>query len=537
MRMKLNTVLLLAAIAIFLLNFGICITTYVSIQGVETIRKSLTEENEHERLSAESRYHIVQVQQFLTDASLTKEQGSISEAIENAKLFEANLDRMVEIRPADHDDIEKIRALERKVTEVGLEMTTAYWRNGKEAGDAIMKRPKTGLDDRSKELADALDRIGTKAKSAQAESEQVLANRLANFKGSNLIISGASSAVSILAFWFLFLKLRPLLGIATRLQLNSNELKMTVGKLNITVTDLSSASAHQSSATQQTAASLEEIRAMVDRTSENSERMRATSQKSQTFVSDGKQALDRVVRKLNKIDSETRELVENVQSGNREVSGIVTIISEIGAKTKVINDIVFQTKLLSFNASVEAARAGEHGKGFSVVAEEVGNLARMSGEAAKEISQMLELGIEKVETIIKQSNGKVEKSIELNRNTIAEGVESAEKCQENFDQIVGQVDEVGRASEEIRLAIEEQSKGLTEIGLAIETLESATTQNVTTSESVTKSGHGISDSVGQLEVSIAEISAMISGQKAQAQVLSLDGQDGESSARELREAS
>ncbi|MBC7465119.1 MAG: hypothetical protein H7256_03945 [Bdellovibrio sp.] len=50
-------------------------------------------------------------------------------------------------------------------------------------------------------------------------------------------------------------------------------------------------------------------------------------------------------------------------------------MEEIGNKTKVINDIVFQTKLLSFNASVEAARAGEHGKGFAVVAEEVGKLA------------------------------------------------------------------------------------------------------------------------------------------------------------------
>ena len=74
----------------------------------------------------------------------------------------------------------------------------------------------------------------------------------------------------------------------------------------------------------------------------------------------------------------------------------MVLISEIGNKTKVINDIVFQTKLLSFNASVEAARAGEHGKGFSVVAEEVGNLAHMSGNSAKEITQLLESSINRV---------------------------------------------------------------------------------------------------------------------------------------------
>ena len=60
-------------------------------------------------------------------------------------------------------------------------------------------------------------------------------------------------------------------------------------------------------------------------------------------------------------------------------------MEQIKDKVNIINDIVFQTKLLSFNASVEAARAGENGKGFAVVAEEVGNLASVSGKAANEI--------------------------------------------------------------------------------------------------------------------------------------------------------
>lgn len=55
----------------------------------------------------------------------------------------------------------------------------------------------------------------------------------------------------------------------------------------------------------------------------------------------------------------------------------------------MINEIVFQTKLLSFNATVEAARAGENGKGFSVVAVEIGKLEQISGNAAKEISELL----------------------------------------------------------------------------------------------------------------------------------------------------
>jgi methyl-accepting chemotaxis protein len=77
-----------------------------------------------------------------------------------------------------------------------------------------------------------------------------------------------------------------------------------------------------------------------------------------------------------------QELKENLS----RISEVFKIVQEIAEKTNVINDIVFQTKLLSFNASVEAARAGEHGKGFAVVSEEIGKLAASSGKASVEIN-------------------------------------------------------------------------------------------------------------------------------------------------------
>src|SRR6056297_538175 len=71
-----------------------------------------------------------------------------------------------------------------------------------------------------------------------------------------------------------------------------------------------------------------------------------------------------------------RKLEDSISS----LEDIKGIVEQIKKKTAVINDIVFETQLTSFNASIEAARAGQHGKGFAVVAEEVGKLARLSGD-------------------------------------------------------------------------------------------------------------------------------------------------------------
>lgn len=96
--------------------------------------------------------------------------------------------------------------------------------------------------------------------------------------------------------------------------------------------------------------------------------------------------LDRTVEKLiSTIDEFNKRSIEN----HLKLSTIQAAVQQIQQKTDTINEIVFQTKLLSFNASVEAARSGEAGKGFAVVAEEIGKLAQYSGTSAGEIEQIV----------------------------------------------------------------------------------------------------------------------------------------------------
>src|SRR6202007_2185187 len=114
-------------------------------------------------------------------------------------------------------------------------------------------------------------------------------------------------------------------------------------------------------------------------------------------------------------------VMDQIKQSNEKVADIVKVISEIGNKTKVINDIVFQTKLLSFNASVEAARAGEHGRGFAGVCRGVGNLAEMSGKSAKEISSLLEESVSRVETMVAETRQTVAGLMNRSRSIVETG--------------------------------------------------------------------------------------------------------------------
>jgi methyl-accepting chemotaxis protein len=180
---------------------------------------------------------------------------------------------------------------------------------------------------------------------------------------------------------------------------------------------------------------------------------------------------------INEIKGTNDQILNQMESSNKEFAEIVKIISEIGEKTKVIDDIVFQTKLLSFNASVEAARAGEHGKGFAVVAEEVGNLAQMSGNAAKQITDLLSGSIKKVNDIVNQTSARVDQLVEVGKDKISMGLSTATKCRDALNIISENANTVTAMVTEIAHASKEQSQGVQEINKAISQLDQVTQQN------------------------------------------------------------
>jgi len=127
-------------------------------------------------------------------------------------------------------------------------------------------------------------------------------------------------------------------------------------------------------------------------------------------ISDMRQTISELSEKTDKNVNEAQDagrLSDEVRkaavTGNQYMEGMSTAMEDIKNSAtqvlgivKVIDSIAFQTNLLALNASVEAARAGEHGKGFTVVADEVRNLANRSADAAKETADLLNESINRV---------------------------------------------------------------------------------------------------------------------------------------------
>lgn len=209
--------------------------------------------------------------------------------------------------------------------------------------------------------------------------------KLKIYLGLSLVI-----AVSVFVSILFSMKLsRNLAQISDELGGEASGLEHVAGRMSSISESLSSSTTQQASALQETSSSVEETTVMIERNAKKAQSSIEISKKSQNSVENGRVVLGKMMDSINDIAKSNEDIVNEIDNSNKEIAKIVSVINEIGEKTKVINDIVFQTKLLSFNASVEAARAGEHGKGFAVVAEEVGNLAEMSGRSADEISSML----------------------------------------------------------------------------------------------------------------------------------------------------
>ena len=227
------------------------------------------------------------------------------------------------------------------------------------------------------------------------------------------------------------------------LQDSSNELTSNVKTLSSNATS-------QAASLEETAASIDEITGTIDQTNDKAQQMYAISNETKESASQGKNLANDTVVAMEDINSTVLNINEAIS---------------------VIDQIAFQTNILSLNAAVEAATAGEAGKGFAVVAQEVRNLASRSAEAAKEIKNLVESATTKAD------NGKTIS------NKMIEGFTSLE------DKIV----ETSKLIEDVTNAAKEQSIGMSQISDAVGQLDKFTQENAAIADKTNDIAHKTND--------------------------------------------
>lgn len=300
--------------------------------------------------------------------------------------------------------------------------------------------------------------------------------------------------------------------IAQSLKGSADEVSIASVQIASSSEELSRATSEQAASLQETSSSIEEINSMILSNTESAKQSARSSGQSLVQAEKGKEVVEEMITAIEKINISNDNIMDQINESNKEIESIVKLIAEIGNKTKIINDIVFQTKLLSFNASVEAARAGENGKGFAVVAEEVGKLASMSGAAALEITTMLDSSIQKVEIIVRNSKEKVGKLVAEGKVSVEVGTRVANECGQVLKDIVDSVATVTNAVAEISTASQEQSQGVQEVTKAIAQLDQVTQENSANSATSATAAASLSKQAAALSELVADLMTTVDGQ-------------------------
>ncbi|OBV37936.1 methyl-accepting chemotaxis protein [Janthinobacterium psychrotolerans] len=212
--------------------------------------------------------------------------------------------------------------------------------------------------------------------------------------------------------------------------------------------DLSRRTEHQAGALQETASSMEELTAAVKGNTSNARQANELVLSASQVAKKGGSVVDDVVDTMDAISAAAKKIVDIIG---------------------VIDGIAFQTNILALNAAVEAARAGEQGRGFAVVAGEVRNLAQRSATAAREIKQLINASVEKIET----------------------GSVLAHAAGDTMTEIVASVERVTGIMAQIASASAEQESGIGEINSAITAIDNVTQQNAALVEEAAASAESV----------------------------------------------
>lgn len=285
-------------------------------------------------------------------------------------------------------------------------------------------------------------------------------------------ISGIGLVVMGVLFALLSIRLvansviKPIRMIIRDISDGSRSLNSAASMVSRSSQTLAEGSVSQAASLEQSSAALEEVTSM---TRANAESVNDTS----------------------RVAHEVRNSLETAETSMQGLYKAIELIKESADQTAVIiksiQEISFQTNLLSLNAAVEAARAGEAGAGFAVVAEEVRSLAGRAAEAATNTTSL----------------------IESSQQNADRGFSAVTEVRKILDEIVGGVGEVSRLADQIATASSEQAEGVNQVNIGVNEVDRVTQDNAAIAEEVASSSESLNSEAVKMDRLVEQLTAIV----------------------------
>ncbi|GAA4493055.1 bacteriohemerythrin [Pseudaeromonas paramecii] len=449
------------------------------------------------------RFHTSQIQQFLTDASLTGDADAVSEARSHQAAAQALLPTVQEEKIA-------LQGLMEQQLRVGLQMVQAYQQQGAQAGNALMKAPVQGFDAISANIAQQLDAALQQHGAELAQSRQQRLALEQTLSSQTLWLQGINGLLVLLILAALLVKvLTPLKALALNLDnlargnknlafrlpvVGQDEFARLAKTFNHFLGDLDHIVGTVQGVSEQNGHKIEGLKQQTRMTQSSMDQVQQNTDALATAINEMASTVQEIARNTDEAKQETEQTQQAASMGQQRVAQAVNLIQEvateieqaagiinrleqesgqIGEILNVIRTISDQTNLLALNAAIEAARAGEAGRGFAVVADEVRMLANRTQGATVEIQQK----IEQLQLRTAEAVNTMHETSRLSEQAVLQASDAGQTLHaivSAVDRITGLNTQIAAAAEEQSLVAEETSRNVVEVAdIARQTLELA----------------------------------------------------------------